>query len=65
MLVCWCVVVLVGECVGVLVCCGVVVLVCWCMVLGDASVCSVSTQPKLTVLSRAYWVLVCWRMVVV
>ena len=31
-LVCWCVVVLVGGCVGVLVCCGVVVLWCWCIV---------------------------------
>ena len=64
-LVCWCVVVLVGGCVGVLWCCGVVVLWCWCMVLCDAIVCRVSTQPKLTVLSRAYWELVCWCMVVV
>ena len=30
----------------------VVVLWCWCIVLCDASVCRVSTQPKLTVLSR-------------
>ena len=51
---------LVGGCVGVLWCCGV-----GCIVLCDASVCRVSTQPKLTVLSRAYWVLVCWCMVVV
>ena len=58
-LLCWCVgvVVLVGGCVGVLWCCGVVILC-------DASVCRVSTQPKLTVLSRAYWVLVCWCVLV-
>ena len=64
-LVCWCVGVLVCCCVGGWVCWCVVVLVCWCMVLCDASVCRVSTQPNLTVLSRAYWVLVCWCMVVV
>ena len=68
-LVCWCVVVLVCVCVGVLVCTGhppspnwcvgvlvcwcVVVLVCWCMVMCDASVRRVSTQPKLTVLPHA------------
>ena len=67
-LLCCCVVVLLCWCVVVLVCwvcwC-VVVLLCWCIVLCDASVCRVSTQPKLTVLSRAYWVLVCWCMVVV
>ena len=64
MLLCCCVVVLVCCCVGVLgvlVCCGVVVLVY--SFLCDASVCRVSTQPKLTVLSRAYWVLMCWCMV--
>ena len=44
-LVCWCVVVLVGGCVGVLWCWCVVVLVCWCMVLCDASVHRVSTHP--------------------
>ena len=72
-LVCWCVVVLLCCCIGVLVCCCVggwvcwcvVVLWCWCMVLCDASVCRVTTQPKRAVLSRAYWVLVFWCMVVV
>ena len=64
-LVCWCVGVLVCCCIGGWVCWCVVVLWCWCIVVCDASVCRVSTQPKLTVLSRAYWVLVCWCMVVV
>ena len=46
---CWCVGVLVCWCVGV-----------WCVgiwLLCDASVHRVSTQPKLTVLPHAYWVL--------
>ena len=67
-LVCWCVGVLVCWCVGVLVCWCVGVLVCWCVgvwLLYDASMRGVSTQPKLTDLSHAYWVLVFWCMVVV
>ena len=62
-LVCWCVCVFVCWCVGVLVCWFVGVLVCWFVgvwLLYDASMCGVSTQPKLTVLPHAYWVLVCW-----
>ena len=36
---------------------------CWCVgvwLLHDASMRGVSSQPKLTVLTHAYWVLVCW-----
>ena len=47
---CWCVDVLVCRCVGVLV------YGC-CMMLEMRGV---STQPKLTVLTHPYWVLVCW-----
>ena len=52
---CWCVGVLVCRCVGVSV------YGC-CMMLEMRGV---YTQPKLTVLTHAYWVLVCWCMVVV
>ena len=40
-----------------LVCCGVVVLVCWFMVLCDVSMRVASTQPQLTVLPMptGYW----------
>ena len=51
---CWCVGVLVCRCVGVLV------YGC-CMMLETRGV---STQPKLTVLTHAYWVLACWCKVV-
>ena len=61
---CWCVGVLVCWCVGVLVCWCVGVLVGGVWLLYDASMRGVTTQPKLTVLTHAYWVLVCWCMVV-
>ena len=40
---------------------------CWCVVvwlLCDVCMRGVSTQPKLSVLPHAYWVLACWCKVV-